>query len=108
MPQFDIHRNPGRGKADIPYVVVVQSAYYDRQRTRLVAPLVINDGAVEWRYPGRMPHFIVEGRRVVLDPLLMQAVPSTSLGPVVASLADDNSAVAIITAIDEVISRSYG
>ena len=108
MAQFDVHRNPGRGGADIPYVIVIQSAYFDGQRTRLVAPLVRDDGGSEWKYPARMRHFTIEGRRVVLDPLLIQAVPNNVLGPVITALADDNSAVAIITAIDEVIARGYG
>jgi hypothetical protein len=74
----------------------------------LVAPLVVSEGGTEWRYPARMPHFTVEGRRVVLDPLPIQAVPRGVLGPAIASLADDNHAVAIMTAVDEVIARGYG
>lgn len=108
MAQFDVHRNPGRGGDDIPFVVVVQSARYDQARTRLVAPLVAADGDDLRRYPRSVPRFEIEGRRVVIDALLMQPVPRSALGPAIASLADDNSAVAIIGAIDDVISRGYG
>ena len=40
MPQFDVHRNTGRHRDTIPYVVVVQSSLYDGYRRRVVAPLV--------------------------------------------------------------------
>ncbi len=29
MAQFDVHRNTGRHRDDIPYVVLVQSSLYD-------------------------------------------------------------------------------
>jgi len=41
MPQFYVHRNPGRGRAAIPYVVVVQSSRPDELPTRLVVLLVL-------------------------------------------------------------------
>lgn len=41
MAQFDVHRNTGRLRATIPYVVLVQSALYDRYKRRLVVPLVL-------------------------------------------------------------------
>lgn len=106
MPQFDVHRNPGRGRADIPSVVALQSDVYDHVRTRLVAPPVAAGIHDPWKDPAPLPRFTVEGQRVVLDPLLMQPVPRTALGPVIASLADDNSAVGIITAIDEILPRT--
>ena len=40
MTQFDVHRNTGKQKEAIPYVVVVQSSLYDGYRRRVVAPLV--------------------------------------------------------------------
>lgn len=41
MPaQFEVHRNKGPLKASIPFVVVVQSAQFDRYRRRVVVPLV--------------------------------------------------------------------
>jgi hypothetical protein len=39
MAQFDVHRNPGRHRDRIPFVVVVQSSLYDGYRRRVVVPL---------------------------------------------------------------------
>ena len=40
MAQFDVHRNKGALRDSIPFVVVVQSAQFDRYRRRVVVPLV--------------------------------------------------------------------
>ena len=40
MAQFDVHRNCGKHKDTIPFVVVVQSAQFDNYRRRVVVPLV--------------------------------------------------------------------
>jgi len=40
MPQFDVHRNAGKHKDTIPFVVVVQSSRFDAYRRRVVVPLV--------------------------------------------------------------------
>ena len=40
MAQFDVHRNTGKQKEAIPYVVIVQSSLYDGYRRRVVVPLV--------------------------------------------------------------------
>lgn len=39
MAQFDVHRNAGKHKGTIPYVVVVQSPPFDAYRRRVVVPL---------------------------------------------------------------------
>lgn len=39
MAQFDVHRNTGKQREAIPYVVVVQSSLFDRYRRRVVIPL---------------------------------------------------------------------
>jgi toxin CcdB len=106
MAQFDVHRNPGRNRASVPYVVVLQSRRFDSYGLRLVAPLVLPTTRVA--YPDIAPRFEVEGREVVLDPLQLQSVPRGSLGPAIASLADIDTALRIIHAIDDVISRSHG
>jgi toxin CcdB len=38
MAQFDVHRNKGALRDSIPYVVLVQSAQFDRYRRRVVVP----------------------------------------------------------------------
>jgi toxin CcdB len=40
MAQFDVHRNTGRHKASIPFVVVVQSWQFRSYHRRVVIPLV--------------------------------------------------------------------
>lgn len=40
MAQFDVHRNPGRHRDNIPFVVIVQSSLYDSYRRRVVVPSV--------------------------------------------------------------------
>lgn len=40
MAQFDVHRNSGKHRDDIPFVVVVQSTQFDSYRRRVVVPLV--------------------------------------------------------------------
>ena len=36
MAQFDVHRNNGKSREDIPFVVIVQSALYNDYRRRVV------------------------------------------------------------------------
>ncbi|MBP0465072.1 CcdB family protein [Roseomonas sp. PWR1] len=108
MAQFDVHRNPGRLKDAIPFVVIVQSRRFDAHARRLVAPLLAADAAGADRYPDLAPRFTIEGRGVVLDPLQLQTVPREVLGPRVASLAADAHAARIIAAIDAVLSTSAG
>jgi toxin CcdB len=108
MAQFDVHRNPGRSRGAIPYLLVLQSAYFDDTPNRLVAPLLLGGAARDLRPPAHLPRFTVEDREVIMDALQLQPVPRTLLGPAIATLADDDSAIRIITAVDEVISRGYG
>lgn len=104
MPQFDVCRNPGQSRDGFPYFVVVQSSEFERTSRRLVVPLTHEVA----RYPAIAPIFAIEGRRVVADALLMFSIPRDKLGPVVGSLADDESAMSIINAIDRAISRAAG
>jgi toxin CcdB len=108
MAQFDVHRNPGRSRSAIPFVVVVQSRRFDAHARRLVAPLLFAALTEARRYPDLAPRFRIVGQDVVLDPLQLQTVPREMLGEVVTSLADDASASAIINAIDVVLTRAWG
>ena len=60
MAQFDVHRNTGKQRDAIPYVVVVQSSLYDAYRRRVAIPL--------------NPVFTVKGVAVVLHPLEIVSV----------------------------------
>ncbi|MBI1197393.1 MAG: hypothetical protein GC203_05980 [Phenylobacterium sp.] len=45
MLQFDVYRNPSsRSRAQIPYVVLLQSHFFEGVPTVIVAPLLIDDG----------------------------------------------------------------
>lgn len=96
MAQFDVHRNKGALRDSIPYVVVVQSAQFDRYRRRLVVPLV-RQTLLPRDTPtvgARMnPVFVVDGVRVVLHSLDMVSVALDQLGEVVGSLAQDGKSL---------------
>ena len=109
MAQFDVHRNKGALRESIPFVVLVQSAQFDRYRRRMVVPLV-RRSALPGNTPtvgSRLnPAFQVEGIDVVLHPLDMVSVALDQLGEHVGSLADQGQAIA--DALDELLTRSWG
>lgn len=109
MAQFDIHRNKGPLKATIPFVVVVQSAQFDRYRRRVVVPLV-RRSALPANTPtvgSRMnPVFRIQNTDVVLHPLDTVSVALDDLGAKAGSLAEHGQAIA--DALDELLSRSWG
>lgn len=104
MAQFDVHRNLGASRREIPFVVVVQSRRLDAYRRRVVVPLVATSavGAVE---PNLNPRFVVEDVEVVLHPLEIVSIPVERLGERVGSLVAEGDR--IIAAIDVVISRAW-
>ena len=51
------------------------------------------------------PHFVIDGRTVVLDPLQITNVPGAVLGPFVASLTGE--ADRVIRALDILLSRAW-
>ena len=109
MAQFDVHRNKGALRESIPFVVLVQSAQFDRYRRRIVVPLVRRSAL-----PGNMrtvgsrmnPTFQVGGIDVVLHPLDMVSAAMDQLGEQVGSLADHGQT--ITDALDELLTRSWG
>lgn len=108
MPQFNVHRNSGRHKNTIPFVVVVQSSLFDRYRRRVVVPMVrsseIRDTALA--HGSRMnPIFVVEEIEVVLHPLEIVSVAVDELGERVTSLVDRGGDIA--DALDEMLTRSW-
>lgn len=109
MAQFDVHRNKGGLRDSIPFVVVVQSAQFDRYRRRVVVPLV-RQTLLSRSTPtvgARMnPVFVIEGIRVVLHPLDMVSVALDQLGEAVGSLEKQGQVIA--DALDELLNRSWG
>jgi toxin CcdB len=105
MAQFDVHRNTGPRKSEIPYVVIVQSRRLDSYGRRVVIPLVARS-AISATEPTLNPVFTIEGREVVLHPLEIVSIAKRQLGEYVCSLRDADDR--IIAAIDVVISRAFG
>ena len=106
MAQFDVHRNIGKNRDAIPYVVLVQSAIFDSYRRRVVVPLVRKSalGAIsDQRFN---PSFKIERIEVVLHPLEIVSVPNEKLGGFVKSIAEDGSR--ITDALDVLPSRAWG
>lgn len=105
MSQFDVHRNKGRNAAAIPFVVVVQSAVFDKRNRRVVVPLVLAD-QVRLPISSVNPIFTVGNLRVALHPLEITSVALETLGGRVGSLGAEGAE--IIAALDEVFSRAWG
>ena len=106
MAQFDVHRNSGRHRDSVPYVVVVQSAVFDDYRRRVVVPLV--KASIVGKIPNARfsPTFEIENINVVLHPLEIVSVPADTLGKPIGSLAADSDR--IMTALDALLSRAWG
>ena len=107
MAQFDVHRNAGRQRDPIPYVVVVQSALYDSYRRRVVVPLVRRTvlGEAALKASRINPVFTIEEIELVLHPLELVSVALDQLGEKVGDLQEH--AAAIAEALNEVCTRSW-
>jgi toxin CcdB len=105
MAQFDVHRNIGRHKDAIPFVVVVQSSQFDGYRRRVVVPLVRKSAVGKLSHASFNPTFKIRGTPVVLHPLEIVSVPLERLGDVVESLSEEGKQ--IIAALDELLSREW-
>ena len=106
MAQFDVHRNLGKQRDAIPYVVVVQSALFDDYRRRIVVPLVRRTSGPGAGASRLNPRFTVEKTELVLHPLELVSVALDQLGEKVCDLKDQGAA--ITDALDEVFNRSWG
>lgn len=106
MAQFDVHRNTGRHRDDIPYVVLVQSSLYDSYRRRVVVPLVKKAVLGKIDNPRFNPSFRIEKQQVVLHPLEIVSIPNEQLGEYVGSL--DHEGGRIMDALDELLTQAWG
>jgi len=106
MAQFDVHRNTGKHRNDIPYVVLVQSSLYDSYRRRVVVPLVRKSALGKISNPRFNPPFKIENVHVVLHPLEIVSVPNEQLGEFVVSLIPEGGR--IMDALDELLTRAWG
>ena len=106
MAQFDVHRNTGRSRDRIPYVVVVQSSLFDDYGRRVVVPLVKASAVGKIANSRFNPTFRVERTSVVLHPLEIVSVSLTQLTEPIASLAPEGDR--IIQALDDLLTRAWG
>lgn len=106
MAQFDVHRNMGKHRDDIPYVVLVQSSLYDNYRRRVLVPMVRKAVLGKVSNPRFNPSFKIEDVQVILHPLEIVSVPNELLGEYVESLNSEGSR--IMDALDELLTRAWG
>lgn len=106
MAQFDVHRNIGKHRDEIPYVVLVQSSLYDSYRRRVVVPMVRKAVLGKVSNPRFNPSFKIENVHVILHPLEIVSVPNELLGEYVESLGSEGSR--IMDALDELLTRAWG
>ena len=106
MAHLDVHRNGGKQRDTIPFVVIVQSGLFDGYRRRVVIPLVRKGEINQIPNPRLNPTFKVKNVAVVLHPLEIVSVANDNLGEQVGSLAAEGDA--IIAALDELITRAFG
>jgi toxin CcdB len=98
MPQFDVHRNPDpRTRAEIPYLLDVQSDLLGSLATCVVVPLV---SATEMDKPAKRlnPQFNVEGKTVIMSTAELAGIPRRALGEKVGALQEQRAE--IIAALD--------
>jgi toxin CcdB len=96
VAQFDVHRNTGKQRETIPFVVVVQSSLYDSYRRRVVIPLVRRsrlDRSAAFVDSPLNPVFTVKGIKVVLHPLEIVSVATDQLGEKVATLVQEGDRI---------------
>ena len=108
MAQFDVHRNTGKQREAIPYVVIVQSSLFDSYRRRVVIPLVRRsnlDNLAALSGSSLNPAFNIEGIEVVLHPLEIVSVAIDQLGEKVATLGQEGDR--ITGAMDELLTRAW-
>ena len=108
MAQFDVHKNIGKHRESIPYVVIVQSSLFDSYRRRVVIPLVRSshlDNAATLASTLLNPAFTIKGIKVVLHPLEIVSVAYDQLGEKVASLAKEGDR--ITGAMDELFTQAW-
>jgi toxin CcdB len=106
MAQFDVHRNSGKHRDSIPYVVIVQSALFDDYGRRVVVPLVKASVVGKIANPRFNPTFKIGRTSVVLHPLEMVSVSLDKLGNPIGSLIEESDR--IVGALDALLGRSWG
>jgi len=93
VPRFDVYANPDAAERKlVPFFLDVQNDFLGDLETRVVVPLWT---ATAFRRSVRSlnPELEVEGKRVVMDPAAIGAVPSSELRRPVSNLASQQLAI---------------
>jgi len=108
MAQFDVHKNTGKQRDSIPFVVVVQSSLFDKYRRRVVVPLVrlSSLNSVEAMTGSALnPVFAIDSVEVMLHPLEVVSVATDQLGEKVDNISAEGDR--IMAAMDELLTRAW-
>ncbi|WP_198115869.1 CcdB family protein [Massilia rhizosphaerae] len=89
MARFDIYENPGKNKANIPYLIEVQSNVISGLATRVVIPLRHLAGFSNLTVPSDLfPLIAIDGKDYLLDTPQLGAIPSGELKVKIGSAQD--------------------
>lgn len=103
MAQWDVYANPSpRARAELPFLVDIQSDLLAALTTRLVVPCAPAETAAGGLPPRMSPAFEIDGRAVVLLPQEAGPVPASALRCQVGSLREQSHR--IVDALDAVVS----
>lgn len=103
MAQFTVHRNKNpKSKAEVPYLLDVQSDLLNELHSRVVIPLFPKKTAGVKPITRLTPEFQIEGRKVILMTPQLAGISLNDLGDPVADLSEHRSV--IISALDLLIS----
>jgi toxin CcdB len=103
MAQWDVYANPSpRARAELPFLVDVQSDLLAALTTRLVIPCAPAEGAAGGLPPRMSPAFEIDGVSVVLLPQEAGPVPVSALRRPLTSLREQSHR--IVDALDAVVS----
>ena len=105
MPQFDVHRNSGKHKDTIPFVVVLQCSQFDSYRRRVVVPLVRASAIGKIRYAAFHPTFKIRDTSVATASPEIVYLPVHKLGEIVGPLNDERQP--IVAAMAELFTRAW-
>ena len=102
MPQFSVYRNRNpKTKADIPYLLDVQTDLLSDLATRTVVPLYLKRASGVKSFIRLTPEFTIEGRKCVLMTPELAGIPVKALGEPISELGGHR--IEIVAALDLLI-----
>lgn len=98
-----MHRNTGKHRDDIPYVVLVQSSLYDSYRRWVVVPLVRKSALGKIGNPRFNSPFKIENAHAILHPLEIVSALNEQVAEFVVPLSRKGNR--IMDALDELLTK---